>query len=80
MKKPTLKQRMKARPPRTDREAYGRLLAFSWYGYKKAEIARIIGVSKQAITRWDRVPINYVTRLSEGTGIPKAFLRPSDFA
>jgi hypothetical protein len=67
-------------PPKTDEEAYQRLLSPQFYGYKKVEIAKFVGLPKQSLTRWKSVPVNYVTRLHEATGIPKEHLRPSDFA
>ena len=67
-------------PPKTDAEAYQRLLSKDYYGYTKMAIAAMLGISKQSITRWEEVPLRHVKRLSEATGIPKADLRPSDFA
>ena len=44
------------------------------------QLADIIGVRKQAISRWTTVPLKYVRTISEATGIPKRDLRPSDYA
>jgi hypothetical protein len=66
-------------PPKNDREAYERLLSPDYYGYTKMAIGAMLGITKQAVSRWDTVPLKYVTQLSEATGIPKADLRPSDF-
>ena len=63
--------------PRTDKEAYQLLLSF--HGLTKMQIAKHLGISKQAITRWDTVPLKYVTPLSQATGIPREYLRPSDY-
>ena len=60
----------------TDKMAYARLLD----KYTKTQIAEMLGISKQAITRWKAVPLRYVRPLSEKTGIPKADLLPSEFA
>lgn len=71
--------KIKMEPPSTNREAYRRLLSPNYYGYSKRRIALMLGITKQAVTRWTEVPIKYVTPLSQATGIPKADLRPSDF-
>jgi hypothetical protein len=67
-------------PPKTDKEAYRRLLDPHYYGFTKMKIAKMLGITKQALTRWDSVPLKYCKKLSEATGIPRADLRPSDFA
>jgi hypothetical protein len=72
-----MKKRMP--PPKTDREAYERLLSPDFYGFRKTEIADLLGVRKQAITRWQEVPLQHVKKLSQATGIPWRYLRPSDF-
>lgn len=60
----------------TDEEAFERLLA----SHSKTQIARMIGKTKQAVGRWNEVPVRYVSIIHRETGIPKAELRPSDFA
>lgn len=75
----TKRPKVQMKPPTNDREAYRRLLDPQYYGYTKMAIARMLGITKQAVTRWDTVPLKYVSRLSTETGIPKADLRPSDF-
>lgn len=59
-----------------DERAYRLLLT----RYTKTGIAELLGIRKQAITRWTSVPLKYVRTLSEATGIPKKNLRPSDFS
>lgn len=59
-----------------DQEAYQRLLQM---GYTKIGLAKIVGITKQAVTRWQSIPVKYVTRISEATGIRRRYLRPSDF-
>jgi DNA invertase Pin-like site-specific DNA recombinase len=74
------KRKRKPVPPRvvlTDAEAYQQLLKL---GYTRMRIAKILGISKQAITRWQEIPLKHVKKLSEATGFAKADLRPSDFA
>lgn len=39
-------------------------------------LARALGLKKQAISRWHRVPIERVTRVSQLTGIPRHEVRP----
>lgn len=66
----------------TDKSAYERLLAPppEGHGFTKTQIAEMLGISKQAITRWEAVPLRYVRILHEKTGIPKAELLPSEFS
>lgn len=66
--------------PLTDEEAFAQLIAKDGYGYTKVELGKLVGISKQAVGRWKTVPVRYVTILHEKTGIPKAWLRPSDFS
>ena len=42
--------------------------------------AEIVGISKQALTRWRAVPLKYVRVIHEKTGIARADLLPSEFA
>lgn len=67
---------------KSDISAYDRLLAPppKGHGFTKTQIAEMLGISKQAITRWKAVPLKYVRPISEKTGIPKADLLPSEFA
>ena len=73
------RRKIRIKPPMNDRDAYERLLSPKYYGYTKMGIAAMLGITKQAVTRWQDVPLKYVSALSEATGIPKADLRPSDF-
>jgi transposase-like protein len=41
-----------------------------------AEIARALGITRQAITGWRAVPAEWVRQLSDVTGIPPWKLRP----
>jgi hypothetical protein len=65
-----------------DQVAYRILIAEKpkGHGYTKGQLARMLGITKQAITRWDAVPVKYVVALSEKTGLSKADLLPSLFA
>lgn len=42
----------------------------------EAELARRIGVSRQAIPQFKRCPPKRVAQISEATGVPKHVLRP----
>jgi DNA-binding transcriptional regulator YdaS (Cro superfamily) len=41
-----------------------------------SEVARRLGVSRQAIAQWDKVPVKHLRVISEMTGIPCQKLRP----
>jgi DNA-binding transcriptional regulator YdaS (Cro superfamily) len=41
-----------------------------------AEIARGLGLSRAAITKWPRVPAERVVAVEKITGIPRQLLRP----
>jgi hypothetical protein len=61
---------------RNDREAYRNLLR---RGYTRVQLAEILGISRQAITRWKVIPLKHVTKLSKAIGISREHLRPSDY-
>lgn len=65
-----------------DEAAFARLLAPppKGCGYSKRQIADLIGIKKQGITRWTAVPLKHVRVLSEKTGLSKADILPSEFA
>ena len=65
-----------------DKLAYERLLAPppNGHGFTKTQLAAMIGVSKQSLTRWQYVPLKYVVPLHKMTGIPKDQLLPSVFS
>jgi len=62
--------------PRTDEEGLALLLTKT----TKAEIARHLGIKKQNLTRWKKVPPHYVGDLSKLTGLPREYILPSLFA
>lgn len=62
--------------PKTDEEGLALLLTKT----TKAEIARHLGIKKQNLTRWKKVPPHYVAQLSELTKLPREFILPSLFA
>jgi len=66
--------------PATDEEAFADLTAKDGWGWTKTQVADFLGISKQAVSKWKTLPVKYVTVINQKTGIPKAHLRPSDFA
>lgn len=62
--------------PKTDEQGLALLLTKA----SKAEIARHLGIKKQNLTRWKKVPPHYVPQLSELTGLPREYILPSLFA
>ena len=61
--------------PRTDEEGLALLLTKT----TKADIARVLDIKKQNLTRWKAVPPKYVPQLSELTGLPREYILPSVF-
>lgn len=45
-----------------------------------ANLAKCLGVSRQAVCQWRQVPLKYVRRISDFTGISPAILRPDIYA
>lgn len=52
---------------------------FRAYG-SRAKLANELGVTRQAISKWRHVPLKYVRRLSQFTGLSPAALRPDVYA
>lgn len=44
-----------------------------------SELARLIGISSQAVTQWRKIPIERVSDVERATGIPREELRPDIF-
>jgi len=42
----------------------------------KSEVARLLGVTRQYVSAWDKVPLTHVAALSKASKIPKKILRP----
>ncbi len=42
----------------------------------QSELARMLGVSRQYVSAWDKVPLTHVNAISKATKIPKKVLRP----
>jgi len=42
----------------------------------KMELARQLNISRQAVSRWDQIPVAHVRKISEITKIPLKVLRP----
>ena len=41
-----------------------------------SQLAKSLGVTRQAVFHWTKVPMRYLKLISEMTGIPRAKLRP----
>lgn len=46
----------------------------------RAEIARALGIKKQNLTRWKRVPPHHVPKIAELTGLARDQILPSLYA
>lgn len=62
--------------PKTDEDGLTLVLTKA----TRAEIARHLGIRKQNLTRWTKVPVNHVRAVAELTGIPREIILPSMFA
>lgn len=62
--------------PKTDEEAFALVLTKT----TRAAIARHLGIQKQNLTRWKKVPPHHVAKVSELTGLPREYVLPSLFA
>jgi Bacterial toxin YdaS len=45
----------------------------------RARLAEALGINRQAIFFWERVPIRHLDRIEKLTGIPREDLRPDIF-
>ena len=43
-------------------------------------LAKVLGVTRQAVHQWNKVPLKYVRQISSFTGISPAVLRPDIYA
>lgn len=76
--------RMNAKPshrpprgkPKTDEEGLALVLS----KITRADIARGLGIKKQNLTRWTRVPPHHVAKVAELSGIPREKILPSMYA
>lgn len=55
----------------------------AWSGlrrsFNRAEVAKALGITTQAISQWKKVPAERVIDVSQATGIPVEKLRPDLF-
>lgn len=63
------------KPKISDEEAFALILKKC----HRAELARRLGVSRQLLTRWKAVPLDYAVRVAEAVQMPKAEVLPSVF-
>lgn len=64
--------------PKTDPDETG--LALVLTKATRAQIAAHLGIKKQNLTRWKRVPSHHVAKVAELTGVPREKILPSLFA
>jgi hypothetical protein len=62
--------------PKTNAEG----IALLWTKIYPAELARQLGVSRAAASKWKAVPAERVAEVSRITGLPKSHLSPELFA
>jgi transposase-like protein len=62
--------------PKTDEEAFALVLATK----TRAEIARHLGIKKQNLTRWKKVPPHHAKAIAALTGLPREYVLPSLYA
>jgi len=65
-----------SKKPTTDEQGLALLLT----KVTKAQIAAHLGIKKQNLTRWKKVPPHYVAQLSELTGLPREHILPTVFS
>ena len=41
-----------------------------------ANLARLLGIRRQTVYQWDRVPAERVITIEQGTGLPRSIMRP----
>jgi hypothetical protein len=62
--------------PKTDEDGFELVLTKT----TRAEIARHLGIKKQNLTRWRKVPPHHVPKISELTGLARDQILPSLYA
>lgn len=65
-----------AKKPKTDEDGFALVLT----KITRAEIARGLGIKKQNLTRWKKVPPHHVPKLAELTGLARESILPSLYA
>jgi hypothetical protein len=62
-------------PDMTRKRTTELLSVLHYYGGVNA-MSRTLELSRQAISKWDRVPLRHLSRITKETGIPRQILRP----
>jgi len=62
--------------PKTDEEGFALVLTKT----TRAAIARHLGIQKQNLTRWKKVPPHHAKAVAELTGLPREYVLPSLYA
>lgn len=65
-----------SKKPKTDEEGYALVLTKT----TKSQIAQHLGVKRQSLTRWRKVPPHHVAKVAELTKLPREYISPSLFA
>ena len=65
-----------SKKPRTDEAGFELVLTKT----TRAEIARHLGIKKQNLTRWKKVPPHHVKGVAELTGLSRDYILPSLYA
>jgi len=65
-----------SKKPKTDEEGYALVLTKT----TKSQIANHLGVKRQSLTRWKRVPPHHIAEVARLTGLPREYISPSLFA
>lgn len=55
---------------------HARILAHLFIRVSQSELARELGISRQAVHKWQRVPRKQLRRVAEISGMPAETLRP----
>jgi DNA-binding transcriptional regulator YdaS (Cro superfamily) len=46
----------------------------------QSNLARMLGITQGAVSRWDKIPLAWVIKVEKVTGVSRRLLRPDFFA